>query len=235
MSATPRSPLLDALDWVDYAFQPAGEPPPDDAAYAHQLHSAVVLTDTHTIPPKSGDADGVIATGHRPVAVYTADCLPVLFADSQQKQVAAVHAGLQGTLAGVLYRAVAHLCERGATPASLTVAIGPALAPCCFELDRQRLAEIEQMPDMPLPLRYYAVQPHNPGAQRPQAVATRGGVWFDLPYLATQMLIKAGIPAENIDPVHQCTYCTTEAGSSYRFNTHHGSGYRSRYSWIRRR
>lgn len=235
MSAMPRSPLLDALDWVDYAFQPAGEPPPADAAYGHQRHSAVVLTDIHNVPPKSCDADGVIATGHRPVAVYTADCLPVLMADSQQKQVAAIHAGLQGTLAGVLYRAVERLCERGAMPRSLTVAIGPALAPCCFELDRQRLTDIEQLPGMPLPLRYHNVQPHNPDAQRPQAVATRDGAWFDLPHLATQMLIKAGIPAEQIDHIDQCTYCTTEAGSSYRFNTHHGSGYRSRYSWIRRR
>ncbi|MGG6100871.1 polyphenol oxidase family protein [Pantoea allii] len=235
MSAMPRSPLLDALDWVDYAFQPAGALPPEDAAYGHQRHSAVVLTDIHNIPPKRCESDGVIATGHRPVAVYTADCLPVLFADSQQQQVAAVHAGLQGTLAGVLYRAVEQLCARGATPQSLTVAIGPALAPCCFELDRQRLADIAQLPGIPLPLRYYHQQPHNPQAQRPQARATREGIWFDLPHLAKQMLTDAGVPAGQIDQIDQCTYCTTESGSSYRFNTHHSSGYRSRYSWIRRR
>lgn len=235
MSAMPRSPLLDALDWVDYAFQPAGEPPPEDTAYGHQRHSAVVVTDIHNFPPKSCDADGVIATGHRPVAVYTADCLPVLFADRQEKQVAAVHAGLQGTLAGVLYRAVEQLCERGATPQSLTVAIGPALAPCCFELDRQRLADIERLPGIPLPLRYHEQQPRNPYALRPQAVATQAGIWFDLPQLAKQMLVSTGIPAAQIDLIPLCTYCATESGSSYRFNTHHGSGYRSRYSWIRRR
>ena len=53
--------------------------------------------------------------------------------------------------------------------------------------------------------------------------------------LATQMLVDAGVPAAQIDNVGVCTYCMAESGSSYRFNTHTGSGYHSRYSWIRRR
>ena len=81
MAVIPRSPLLDSLEWLEYAFQPAGEPPPADAAYGHQRHSATVVTDIENIPPKSCESDGVISSGTRPVAVYTADCLPVLFAD----------------------------------------------------------------------------------------------------------------------------------------------------------
>ncbi|MEJ1268728.1 hypothetical protein WDV93_22330 [Pantoea ananatis] len=52
MSAMPRSPLLDALDWVDYAFQPAGEPPPGCGLWSSG-HSAVVVTDIHNFPLKT--------------------------------------------------------------------------------------------------------------------------------------------------------------------------------------
>ncbi|NEG58417.1 polyphenol oxidase family protein [Pantoea agglomerans] len=235
MAVIPRSPLLDSLEWLEYAFQPAGEPPPADAAYGHQRHSATVVTDIENIPPKSCESDGVIGSGTRPVAVYTADCLPVLFAERQQRIVAAVHAGLKGTLAGVLTRAVEKLCEQGCEPQNLMVAIGPAMGPCCYELAEPQLAEIAQNPALASGLRWHQNQPVNPLAQRPQASARQQGVWFDLPALATQLLVNAGVPAAQIDNVNVCTYCMAESGSSYRFNTHHGSGYHSRYSWIRRR
>jgi YfiH family protein len=234
MAVTPRSSLLDSLGWVDYAFQIAGAPPPDNAAYGHQRHSAKVVSESQNIPPKSCESDGVIGTGPRPVAVYTADCLPVLIADNNQKTVAAVHAGLKGTLAGVLYQAVEQLCARGATPASLYVAIGPAIAPCCYELGENMLAEIAQLPEVPQPLPWHRSQPVNPQAQRPQAIARQQGIWFDLPSLARQMLIKVGVPATQIENINLCTYCMAEPGSSYRFNSHFNSGYQSRYSWIRR-
>jgi len=235
MAVTPRSPLLDSLEWLDYTFQPAGEPPPADAVWGHQRHSATVVTDTENTPPKSCESDGVISSGTRPVAVYTADCLPVLFADRKQRIVAAVHAGLKGTLAGVLTRAVEKLCELGCEPQNLIVAIGPAMGPCCYELAEPQRAEIAQNPAFASGLRWHQNQPVNPQAQRPQASAHQHGVWFDLPALATQLLVNAGVPAAQIDNVNVCTYCVAERGSSYRFNTHFGSGYRSRYSWIRRR
>ena len=235
MAVIPRSPLLDSLEWLDYAFQPAGKPPPADAAWGHQRHSATVVTDIENIPPKSCESDGVIGSGTRPVAVYTADCLPVLFADRNKRIVAAVHAGLKGTLAGVLTRAVEKLGEQGCEPQDLVVAIGPAMGPCCYELAEPQLAEIAQNPAFASGLRWHRKQPVNPLAQRTQASAHQQGVWFDLPALATQLLVNAGVPDAQIDNLSVCTYCMAEAGSSYRFNTHFGSGYRSRYSWIRRR
>jgi len=230
-----RSTLLDALEWVDYAFQPAGEAPPDDVAYGHQRHSATVVDDEANVPPKSCESDGIIGLGARPVAVYTADCLPVLIADTQQRRVAAVHAGLKGTLAGVLERAVVRLCETGSSPDGLYVAIGPAIAPCCYELGEEMLSAVAPTLSGSQPPCWQREQPHNPLAVRPQAKATRNGVWFDLPQLATLRLIEAGVPAANIENVSFCTYCMAETGSSYRRNTHFNSGYQSRFSWIRRR
>jgi len=230
----PRSALLDSLTWLEYAFQPAGLPAPEAAAYGHQRHSARVVLSGQNRPPKSCESDGVIAEDSHPVAVYTADCLPVLFADPEQQQVAAIHAGLNGTLNGILQSALDALLARGASLDTLCVAIGPAIGPCCYELGDDRIRQMQQRSDLP-PLQWTAQQPVNLQAVRPQAQAQQQGVWFSLPVLARSILLQHGLGAAQIDVAEVCTYCMAEAGSSYRRNTHFDCGYQSRFSWIRRR
>lgn len=230
----PRSALLDKFCWLDYAFQPAGKPAPDDAAYGHQRHSAKVVLATQNLPPKSCESDGIIGEGNHPVAVYTADCLPVLFADPQQQQIAAVHAGLKGTLGGVLNSAIDALVERGANINTLHAAIGPAIGSCCYELGKDLVTQMEDRADLPT-LAWSSQQPNNAQAIRPQAQAQQNGIWFDLPHLARGLLLQRGVKAEHIELLNVCTYCMAEPGSSYRYNTHFNSGYHSRFSWIRRR
>lgn len=230
----PRSSLLDTLSWLEYVFQPAGQPAPAEAAYGQQRHGAKVVLASQNLPPKSCESDGVVSENQLPVAVYTADCLPVLIADTQQRQVAAVHAGLQGTLSGVLDSAIDVLLARGARADTLHVAIGPAIGPCCYELGKDRVAHMQTRTDLPA-LQWWDKQPGNTQAVRPQACAHHQGVWFDLPHLARGLLFRRGIPPAQIEVLNVCTYCTAETGSSYRYNTHFASGYQSRFSWIRRR
>lgn len=231
-----RSPLLSALDWLDHAFLAAGEQPPEESIYNHQRHSPNVVLDSDALPVKSREADGLIGTGVRPVAVYTADCLPILIADSRQRQVAAVHAGLNGALGGVLINTIRLLCERGATPDSLSIAIGPAIGPCCYELGEERIERIQQENpnDLAGLIVFSAQQQTNPDAVRAQAVATTQGVWFDLPLLAKRMAMREGVPEAQIELSQICTYCMAEERASYRRNTHFDHGYQQRFSWIAR-
>lgn len=229
------SPLLSSLAWLDHAFLPAGERPPEESIYNHQRHTASVVLDTEALPVKSREADGLIATGTRPVTVYTADCLPVLIADSRQRQVAAVHAGLSGALSGVLVNTLRLMIERGATPDSLRVAVGPAIGPCCYELGDERLTRIHQeTPDLTPLLAVTPHQPGNPAAVRAQAVGTTQGQWFDLPLLAKRLALREGVPDAQIELSQICTYCMAEEKASYRRNTHFEHGYQQRFSWIRR-
>ncbi len=230
----PRSTLLDGFSWLEYAFQPAGQAAPNDAAYGQQRHSATVVLATQNLPPKSCESDGIIGEGEHPAAIYTADCLPVLFADPVRHQVAAVHAGLKGTLGGVLNSAIDRLVERGADINMLHVVIGPAIGSCCYELGADLVTQMQDRTDLP-PLAWSGEQPVNTQAIRPQAQAQQNGIWFDLPYLARGLLLQRGVKAEHIERLNVCTYCMAEAGSSYRYNTHFSSGYQSRFSWIRRR
>lgn len=228
------SSLLAGLGWLEHAFLPAGVAPPDNSAFAHQRHSAVVVQDEQAVPAKSCDADGVIGVTTRPVAVYTADCLPVLIADDRMHHVAAVHAGLKGTLAGVLFSAIDQLLALGARSDSLHIAIGPAIGPCCYELGHDLVDEMQNNALLQQTPPWQQQQPRNQRAVRPQALAHHQGIWFNLPGLASQMLQQRGIPAAQIEILEVCTYCMAERRSSYRRNTHFSDGYASRYSWIQR-
>ena len=237
MSLPYHSPLLSRLDWLDHAFMPAGARPPQEAIYNQQRHSARVILDVDALPLKSQEADGLIGSGQHPVAVYTADCLPILLADSHQQQVAAVHGGLKGVLSGVLINAIQRLCERGATPESLFIAIGPAIGPCCYELGREVTDQAQREDPYHLAglMSWSASPPPNPAAVRPQAQGTTAGVWFDLPLLAKRIALRAGVPEAQIELARICTYCMAEEVASYRRNSHFQHGYQQRFSWIAKR
>lgn len=236
MSYPRRSPLLSRVDWLDHAFMAAGERPDEETLYNHQRHSARVVPAAPQQTVKSVEADGLITCGSRPIAVYTADCLPVLIADTRQRQVAAVHGGLKGVLGGIIGNAIAGLCQHGATPDSLYIAIGPAIGPCCYELGKDVIvaAQREDAQQLAGLMSWSATQPHNPEAVRPQAAGS-GGVWFDLPLLAQRIALRAGVPEAQIERAGVCTYCMAEAQASYRRNGHFGHGYQQRFSWIKKR
>ncbi len=102
----------------------------DRVVQTTQVHGARVVP-ADAAPGEAADA--VVARGgSSPVAVgvRVADCVPVLLADARSGDVAAVHAGWRGVVAGVVPAAVAAL---GPAP-SLVAAVGPCIGACCFEV-----------------------------------------------------------------------------------------------------
>ena len=74
---------------------------PNPPTWIHQVHQATVKR--FPTKEKSILADGCITSEPKtPCAVSVADCLPVLLACRKGKEVAAVHAGWRGLLAGVI-------------------------------------------------------------------------------------------------------------------------------------
>lgn len=96
------------------------------------------------MPLQRGDA---LVTTERGVAlcIRVADCLPVLFADSERGVIGAAHAGRVGLAAGVLTNTVAALRDLGAQ--QLTAWLGPHICGDCYEVPAEMREEISaQLP-----------------------------------------------------------------------------------------
>lgn len=110
---------------------------------SHQTHTDTVLrvgkaqAGSGLFAPELPECDGLIT--NEPgiaLAVFTADCTPVLLHDPVTGAVGAVHAGWRGTAASIAGKAVAAMArEFGSEPENIRAAIGPNIGVCCFETD----------------------------------------------------------------------------------------------------
>ena len=184
---------------VPHGFGMRTSPARDDVRRPVQVHGdAVVSADSGLA---LGEADASVAT--RPgvsVGVVTADCVPVLVS-AGGRAVAAVHAGWRGLARGVIPRALEALAQ-AAPGAELVAAVGPAIGPCCYEVDDPVLDALRA--------RFGAT---TDGALRP---ARPGHALLDLAALARAALLAAGVPAGSIGAVAACTRCDPERFHSFR-------------------
>lgn len=100
---------------------------PAEPAWLEQVHGATVCS---AGGPELCQADASFARVGEVAVVMTADCLPVLFCDTQGQQVAAAHAGWRGLASGVLEATAAKFADPGRVMAWL----GPAIGPQAFEV-----------------------------------------------------------------------------------------------------
>lgn len=120
-----------------------------------QVHGNVVLSASEAGPLPNLDAaaedgeitlpeaDGLLTEdAKQAVWVCSADCTPVLIADAETGQVAAVHAGWRGTATKVVPQAIARLQAQGSRLQDLRVAMGPAIAGTVYQVSTKVAAEV---------------------------------------------------------------------------------------------
>lgn len=107
--------------------------PPDRLVSVYQVHSPNVVRVEAPFLGERPHADAMVTTTPGlGLAILTADCAPVLFADPDARIIGAAHAGWRGALAGVLEATVALMREAGAR--RIVAAIGPAIAQQSYEI-----------------------------------------------------------------------------------------------------
>ena len=102
---------------------------PAEPAWLRQVHGVRVLE------AQSGEADACIAREAGKVCVVQmADCMPVLFSDTDGTVVAAAHAGWRGLAGGVLEATVQGM---GVPPGRILAWLGPAIGPRVYEVGEE--------------------------------------------------------------------------------------------------
>ncbi len=109
---------------------------PDRLVTVYQVHSArVAVADEPWAPGEAPRADALVTrVPGLALGVLTADCAPVLLADSKARVVGAAHAGWRGALGGVLEAVVEAMEELGAKRGTIAAGVGPAIAQRSYEV-----------------------------------------------------------------------------------------------------
>jgi hypothetical protein len=155
------------------------------------------------------------------LAVQAADCLPILIADRRTRAVAAAHAGWRGLAVRVPSVTINRMAaDFGSRPGDLTVAIGPAIGACCYEVGEDVRATFVQAGfDAAAVGGWFRVEPLRLTGNPPMASVTsarrRNHWFFDGWSCACDQLQEAGIAREQIFLADLCT-ASHEALCSYR-------------------
>lgn len=154
--------------------------------------------DHHRYP----ECDGLVTNAPGvTLAVFTADCTPILLHDPVTGAVGAVHAGWRGTALDIAGKAVAKMAASfGCLPQNIRAAIGPNIGYCCFQTDA----------DVPQAMRK---------TFGPEAEAYIRSVdekfYVNLKSINALALRRAGV--ENVDISGECTVCNPEKYWSHRY------------------
>jgi YfiH family protein len=106
-------------------------------ASVYQIHSPTAVIVNAAAPYAERPRADALVTDQPNLllGVVTADCAPVLLADTEAGVVGAAHAGWRGALAGVTEQAIAAMISLGARVDRIAAAVGPCIARASYEVD----------------------------------------------------------------------------------------------------
>lgn len=143
--------------------------------------------------------DGIFTSDiNTPLAVMTADCLPLVFACEKSGKIAAVHAGWRGLLNGIISKTLQEFSHKS----SLRVWIGPSISQAYFEVSQDFVESFGEYKNQ---------------------MKTTGKVdkfLVDLGAIAIQQLNAQGVV--NIEKSPVCSYASNDC-FSHRAASHQGS------------
>lgn len=177
--------------------------PPTHLCGVHQTHSANVHIATDNTPAPN-PADAIVTNSPDiALAILTADCQPVLFADYESGVVAAAHAGWKGALNGVLHATLDAMETLGADRENTVAVIGPCISQAAYEVGPEFFDEFLS---------------HDIEYSRFFAQGQDDRMHFNLPGFGLFCLRQAGIG--EAEYTGHCTYADAERFYSYRRATH---------------
>lgn len=135
--------------------------------------------------------------------VYSADCVPILYYDSVNQVIGAVHGGWRGTALGISVKMVTLMAEKfGTSPQELQVVIGPSIGACCFTCSEDVPVAMEQS----FGTEILEFCPKHPSEAGKYAVNLQG--------IHQYLLKKAGVLQIDCEP--PCTACDLDSFWSHR-------------------
>jgi YfiH family protein len=171
-------------------------------ARLNQVHGNAVHAATRDTAALRPPGDGIVtAEPGVMLGIFSADCVPILMADSKREIAGALHAGWRGVIADIADACVRAMTQLGARASDIRAAMGPSIGQCCFEVDAELGDRFS---------REIAGAKNHTRAGRP------GKAVIDLRSIVHDQLERAGLSPANIASIGPCTRCAPDRFFSRR-------------------
>jgi len=165
------------------------------------------------------DADGLVGNKcNQNLWVYTADCMPIFFADKMTRKVAALHCGRKGLEKKIIKNLVKIFDNLGTSRDDLLVAIGPSISWEHYLVDKITLKEFYRKAENKKITVNLTKTEKDLCFSDSNHFKEQNLIQLDLKRSAYRQLLNENIPYTNIDISNLCTYKFKNEFNSWRKN-----------------
>ena len=163
------------------------------------------------------DADGLIGNKcNQNLWIYSADCMPIFFADKRTRHVAALHCGRKGLEKKIIKSLVKIFDNLGTSRDELLVAIGPAISKEHYLVDKMTLKEFyRKAANKRITVDLTKIE-KDLFFSDSNHFKEQNWNQLDLKRYAYRQLLNENIPNKNIDISNLCTYKLKNEFNSWR-------------------
>ena len=191
-------------------FLIASDIPNKEFVCGNQVHENNVHIATYEdLRPAYGPGELIRADGYVtnlplvPLAIFTADCVPLLLEDSKNKVIGAIHCGWRSTVSDIEGEAIKKMLSLGAEVSNIHAAIGPSIDMCCFEVGKEVIDAVNSLLSEDSASLYTKKE--------------NGKYMLNLRGVVERRLLQLGLHNNNIEWVGECTHCHPEKYWSHRY------------------
>jgi len=179
----------------------------------------VIVFGSHSQEGNKTDADGLVGNKfNQNLWVYTADCMPIFFADKRKRNVAALHCGRKGLEKKIIKNMIKTLDNLGTSRDDLLVAIGPAISKENYLVDQETLKEFYRKAGDNKKTFDLTRITNDLCFNDSNHLKEQNLNQLDLKRFAYNQLLNENIPSTNIDISNLCTYELKNEFNSWRRN-----------------
>ena len=169
----------------------------------NQTHSDTICLIQEPLTQNStfDNYDAVITTQNNILlSIKTADCVPMIFTDTNRHIIAISHQGWKGSLSNLPIKAISKMIELGSKKEDILIHIGPSIKACCYHVYGERLDLFYQKNTL-----------------LPSYIKKENETFMlDLQQYNLDKLIEYDISQSNISIITRCTKCNSDVYHSYQ-------------------
>ena len=176
----------------------------------NQIHSDNIAFTSELNSQRIVNADGLICDNkNQNLWIYTADCMPILFADKYHRRIAAIHCGRKGLEKNIISKAIKSFENMGSSRKDILISIGPSISGDNYLLDKKTFYNFFSANNGSL-------SKDNEKIKETNNLNDYESIPLDIKKYAFSQLLMENLDPNNIDISNKCTYSLPNEFHSWR-------------------